>query len=383
MTMPPLTMGIEEEYLLVDPVTGDLAKDPPQALFDDCHAELGDHVTHEFLKCQIEIGTPVCETIGEARRHLTTMRSCIKRTAQHYDLDLIAASTHPFADWSGQRHTDAPRYEKLDADLQGAIRRMLICGMHVHVGIDDKDMRIDLMNQMRYFLPHLLALSTSSPFWGGHRMGMMSYRTTVWDGMPRNGIPDRFESWGEYDRLCKRLIMAGVIEDSTKIWWDLRPSANFPTLEMRITDICTRLEDALAIAALYQCLLRMLSRLRRSNMKWRVYPRLLVQENRWLASRFGVNGRLVDLGKGEQTPYGALLEEIIGLVEEDAVALDCVDELHHARRIVERGTSASQQLGVFEEALANGADEKDALRQVVTHLIEETAADLPDCGTAS
>ena len=380
--IPVLTLGVEEEYLIVDGQSGDLATDPPPQLFEDCRAELGNSVTHEFLKCQIEIATPVCETIAEARRHLITMRSCIKRAARQYGLDLMAASTHPFANWYGQRHTDAPRYEKLDADMQGAIRRMLICGMHVHAGIEDQDMRIDLMNQMRYFLPHLLALSTSSPFWGGRKMGMMSYRTTVWDGMPRNGIPDRFESWGEYERLCKRLVMAGVIEDATKIWWDLRPSARFPTLEMRITDVCPRLEDALAIAALYQCLLRMLARLRRANMKWRVYPRLLVQENRWLASRFGVSGRLVDLGRGAQTPFAALLEEILELVEEDAVALDCLEEVHHARKIVERGTSAGQQLAVFEAALAGGADEHEALQCVALHIVEQTAADLPDAGLA-
>ena len=381
--IPALTLGVEEEYLIVDPESGNLATDPPPSLFADCQSELGNAVTHEFLKCQIEIATPVCETITEARRHLITMRSCIKRIARKHDLELMAASTHPFASWQGQRHTDAPRYEKLDADLQGAIRRMLICGMHVHAGIEDQDMRIDLMNQMRYFLPHLLALSTSSPFWAGHRMGMMSYRTTVWDGMPRNGIPDRFESWGEYDRLCKRLVMAGVIEDSSKIWWDLRPSARFPTLEMRITDVCPRLEDALCIAAIYVCLLRMLARLRRDNMKWRVYPRLLVQENRWLASRFGTSGKLVDLGKGQQTTFAALLEEILELIEEDAVALDCLAEVHHARKIVERGTSACQQLQVFEEAKQAGAEDAEALRQVALHLIEETAADLPDSGTAS
>jgi glutamate---cysteine ligase / carboxylate-amine ligase len=380
--IPILTLGIEEEYLIVEPDTGNLATNPPAGLFEDCRAELGDCVTPEFLKCQIEIATPVCETITQARHHLITMRSCIKRIARKYDLELMAASTHPFANWHGQRHTDGPRYEKLDADMQGAIRRMLICGMHVHAGIEDPDMRIDLMNQMRYFLPHLLALSTSSPFWQGHKMGMMSYRTTVWDGMPRNGIPDRFESWGEYERLCNRLIMAGVIEDSSKIWWDLRPSARFPTLEMRISDICPRLEDALCIASIYICLLRMLARLRRSNMKWRVYPRLLVQENRWLASRYGEHGRLVDLGKGAQTPFATLLEEILDLIEEDAIALDCLNEVHHARKIIERGSSATQQVAIFEDRLKSGADKQQALKSVVDHLISETAADLPDAGLA-
>ncbi len=377
MTLPALTIGIEEEYLLVDPVTRDLATDPPPELMAACQSELGEHVTPEFLKCQIEIGTPVCDTISEARRHLSSMRACIKRNAQKHGLELMAASTHPFANWYGQHHTRAPRYDKLNDDMGGVIRRMLICGMHVHAGIEDQDLRIDLMNQMRYFLPHLLALSNSSPFWGGRRMGMMSYRTVVWDGMPRNGIPNRFESWGEFERLCDTMVKAGAIEDGSKIWWDLRPSAKFPTVEMRITDICPRLEDALSIAALYQCLLRRLARLKRANMKWRAYPDLLVQENRFRAARYGVGGRLVDLGKGEMVPFAALLEELIELVEDDAVALNCVHEVHHARRSVARGSSALQQIDVYDKAVAAGADDKEALIQVVDHLIEQTAYDLP------
>lgn len=377
MTLPVLTLGVEEEYLLVDPKTRDLATDPSPDLLNDCKQELGDHVTPEFLKCQIEIGTPVCETIPEVRRHLTTMRAVIKRNAQKYGLELMAASTHPFAKWHGQHHTRAPRYDKLNEDMGGVIRRMLICGMHVHAGIEDPDMRIDLMNQMRYFLPHLLALSNSSPFWSGREMGMMSYRTTVWDGMPRNGIPDTFQSWGEFDRLIQQLVDAGVIEDATKVWWDMRPSARFPTLEMRITDICPRVEDAITIAAMYQCLLRMLSRLKRQNMRWRIYPNLLMQENRFMAARNGVRGNLVDMGRGQQVPFSVLLEEILELIEEDAEALNCVKEVHHARRIVERGSSARQQLNTYHKALADGADEHEALCQVVDQIIEQTAMDLP------
>jgi carboxylate-amine ligase len=382
MPLPSLTLGVEDEYLLIDPETRDLATNPPPEMMQSCKSELGEHVTPEFLKCQIEIGTPVCETVTEARRHLSSMRACIKRNAQHHGLEMIAASTHPFANWYGQHHTRAPRYDKLNEDMGGVIRRMLICGMHVHAGIEDQDLRIDLMNQMHYFLPHLLALSNSSPFWGGRKMGMMSYRTTVWDGMPRNGIPNQFESWGEYERLTEALVKAGAIEDASKIWWDLRPSAKFPTLEMRITDICPRLEDTLTIVAIYQCLLRRLARLKRENMKWRVYPDLLVQENRFLAARHGVNGRLVDLGKSEMVPFATLMEEILELIEEDAVALGCVNEVHHARRIIERGSSAMQQLETFDKAIADGADEKEALCKVVDQLVEQTAYDLPDAGSA-
>lgn len=376
MTLPALTIGIEEEYLLLDPVTRDLAADPPPELMNDCKAEIGDLVTPEFLKCQIEIGTPVCNSISEARVHLTALRTCIKKNAQKHGLELMAASTHPFANWYGQRHTRAPRYDKLNQDMGGVIRRMLICGMHVHAGIEDRDLRIDLMNQMNYFLPHLLALSNSSPFWGGRKMGMMSYRTTVWDGMPRNGIPNQFQSWGEFERLTEALVDAGAIEDASKIWWDLRPSSKFPTLEMRITDVCPILEDALTIAALYQCLLRFLARMKQNNMKWRIYPELLVQENRFLAARHGVNGNLVDLGKGKMVSFASLIEEIIALVEEDAKALNCVAEISHARTIIKRGSSANQQLSTFDTAIAAGADEREALRLVVDQLIEQTAAGL-------
>jgi carboxylate-amine ligase len=253
---PSLTLGIEEEYLLVDPVTRDLAVDPPQELFDSCQACLGDHVTTEFLRSQIEIGTPVCRNIGEARGELKRLRREVSRVANEFGLNIIAASTHPFANWEAQKHTPRERYDALARDMGGAIRRMLICGMHVHAGIENADLRIDLMNQVSYFLPHLLGLSTSSPFWQGQDMGLMSSRLTVFDGMPRTGIPDRFESYADYERLLERMIAAGGLEDASKIWWDVRPSSRYPTLEMRITDVCTRVDDALTVAAIYQSLLQ-------------------------------------------------------------------------------------------------------------------------------
>ncbi len=374
---PSLTIGIEEEYLLVDPETFDLVPDPPDDFMAECKQALGERVTPEFLKCQVEIGTPVCTTAAEARPHLIAFRRTLRRIAEHHGLRLMAASTHPFAQWDQQHHTAAKRYDDLDSDMQGAIRRMLICGMHVHVGIEDPEMRIDLMNQASYFLPHLLALSTSSPFWGGHSMGMKSCRLTIFDGMPRTGIPDYFDSWSEYETVVNHLIEAGILEDSSKIWWDLRPSSRFPTLEMRITDVCTRLEDALAIAALYQCIMRMLVRLKRSNQRWRIYPRVLVKENRWLAQRTGVAGSLVDLGRDERAPYEALIEELLALVTEDAEALDCENELAHVRTILDRGTSADRQLEVFRKAKNGGADEAEAMKEVARFLVDETVADLP------
>lgn len=373
---PSLTLGIEEEYLLVDPETRDLAADPPQALFDACEVCLGDQVTTEFLRSQIEIGTPVCADIEEARRELKRLRSEVSRVARDHGLAIIAASTHPFANWETQKHTPKERYDELARDMGGAIRRMLICGMHIHVGVEDPDLRVDLMNQISYFLPHLLALSTSSPFWQGQDMGMMSSRLTVFDGMPRTGIPDRFESYADYERLIDRMIEAGGLDDPSKIWWDVRPSSKFPTLEMRITDVCTRVDDALAIAALYQSLLRYLVRMRRRNLRWRMYPRTLIKENRWLAQRHGVEGQLVDLGKGRRLSYAQLVTEMLELVREDAEELGCVDALEHLHNIVRDGASAQHQQRTYAEALKKGASPKEALVEVVDYLITETSRGL-------
>ncbi|MCG8443047.1 MAG: carboxylate-amine ligase [Caulobacterales bacterium] len=372
-----LTIGIEEEYLLVDPTTRDLAASPDGDFMTRCRDELGAHVSPEFLRCQVEIGTPVCHDIADARRHLTASRAAIRRNAAKCGIAVMAASTHPFARWGDQAITPSERYEKLERDMQGAVRRMLICGMHVHAAIEDPDARIDVMNQVRYFLPHLLALSTSSPFWLAQPMGLHCSRLSVWYGMPRTGIPDAFDGWGEYQRFIDALVGAGVMDDATKLWWDIRPSARYPTLELRITDVCTRLEDALCIAAFYQCLLRMLLRLRRDNMRWRIYPTELIRENRWLARRYGVSGQLLDLGRGARVPFPALVEELIALVDEDAQALGCAKEVAHARTIIERGTSSMTQLRVFDEARAGGADEREAFAAVVDALIAETGADLP------
>lgn len=376
--LPALTLGVEEEYLLVDPETRDLVSEPSPDFMNECKERLGERVTPEFLRCQIEIGTPVCADISEARYHLTALRSVIINTAEKHGMKLMAASTHPFALWGRQKHTPAPRYELLDKDMGGAIRRMLICGMHVHAGIEDEDLRIDLMNQTRYFLPHLLALSTSSPYWGGHDMGMKCARLGIFDSMPRTGVPERYESWAEYQRIIEKLIHAEVMEDATKLWWDLRPSARFPTLEMRITDVCTRLEDALCIAAIYQALLRMLARLKQRNMRWRIYPRIMLEENRWRAQRYGITRSMIDLGRGECVPFAALVEEIIELISEDATALGCLKEVAHVRTILKRGTSACRQIETFDQAKADGADEAEAFKAVVDMLTAETAADLPD-----
>lgn len=377
-TRPEFTIGIEEEYLLVDRETRGLASNPPDALFETCKKELGAHVSHEFLRSQIEIGTPVCKTIADARRELAHLRGTVCAIAAPHGLAPIAASTHPFSEWTEQMHTDGERYNTIARDMQAVVRRLMICGMHVHVGIgDDDDLRIDLMNQVSYFLPHLLALSTSSPFWQGTDTGLMSYRLSVFNEMPRTGLPDRFDSYAEFARHVDALVNAGLIEDGTKIWWDMRPSARFPTLEMRICDVCTSMEDALALAAIYVCLLRMLYRLKGLNQRWRQYAPMLVNENRWRAQRYGLDEGLVDFGMGALVPCADLIEELIDLTAEDADALGCAAELEHVRTIVKRGTSAHRQRAIYAAAVAAGRDPADALRDVVDFIVAETA----DIGT--
>ncbi len=370
---PEFTLGIEEEYFLVDRATRDVVGEPPDAMLAELEALLGPQVSPEFLRSQIEVGTRVCTNIDEASAELRRLRSAIAVVAGRHGMAPVAAATHPLARWDAQRTTEQGRYRTLEADLQDVGRRLVICGMHVHIGIPDDELRIDLMNQASYFLPHLLALSTSSPFWQGENTGLKSYRLAVFDEMPRTGTPERFASWGEYRRHVDILVGAGLIEDATKLWWDLRPSDRFPTLEMRITDCCTTLDDTLSIAALFRCLLRMLWRLKRENQRWRLYSRMLIDENRWRAQRYGFDQGLVDFGKGAIVPYAELLEEILALIDQDARHFDCVDEVAHAREILARGTSAHRQLAVFENALSAEASRSEALAAVVDWLITETA----------
>jgi len=373
---PPLTLGIEEEYLLVDRDSREVVTDPPPQMLEECRRRIADLVRPEFLTSQIEVGTPVCSDIRGARSELARLRGTVAAVAAEHGLAPIAASTHPFSEWKQQKHTDKHRYHVLARDMQAVARRMLICGMHVHVGIDDDELRIDLMNQASYFLPHLLMLSTSSPFWRGEDTGLKSYRLSVFDELPRTGLPSRFESWSEYARHVDVLVKAGLIEDATMIWWDLRPSFRFPTLEMRITDVCTRIDDAVAVAALFQCVVRMLWRLRRSNQRWRIYDPMLIGENRWRAKRYGIDEGLVDFSRGEVVPCGDLLDELIELTTEDASALDCRAEILHCRTIIARGTSAHRQLATWAESQAAGASREDAARDVVDMLIAETVRGL-------
>jgi glutamate---cysteine ligase / carboxylate-amine ligase len=373
---PALTLGIEEEYLLVDLETRELVTRQDPGFMRTCQARLGEQVTHELLQSQVEVGTRVCRNVAEARADLARLRATVADTARRHGMGLVAASTHPTAAWRDQQNVDKDRYRNLTEDYQQVARRLVICGMHVHAGIEDDELRIDLMNQLAYFLPHLLALSTSSPFWQGEDTGLKSYRLTVFGNLPRTGVPETFESYGEWLRLLQVMDETGVCDDPTKIWWDARPSAKHPTLEMRVCDVCTTLEDTLTIAALYQSLLGALWRLRARNQTWRLYRRILIEENKWRAQRWGTEGKLADYGRRSLVPYADLLDELIALVAEEADRLACRAEVERAREIVARGTSADRQRWIYKATLTEGASPPEARRAVVDWLLQETVAGL-------
>lgn len=371
-----LTIGMEEEYFVVDRDSRDLVPDLPESLLQELANPPVGATSPEFIRSQIEIGTPVCNDVVELSQTLRIMRRFVSDTVSEHNMAIIASSTHPFSKWGEQRHVNKVRYNLLAEALQGVVRRLLICGMHVHVGIDDRNARIDVMNQVAYFLPHLLALSGSSPFWHGEDTGLKSYRPAVFRALPRTGTPDVFSSWSDYARHVEVLVDTGVIEDSSKLWWDIRPSSRYPTLEMRSTDICTRYADGIMIAAIYQALVAKLDQLRMNNQKWRIYSRMLISENSWRAQRYGVDEPLIDFGRSELVPMPQLMDELIDILREQAVELGSLPHVERARMIVEEGTSADRQRATYERAVADGAETTEALRGVVDHLISETVEGL-------
>ena len=371
---PPFTVGVEEEYLLVNLDTRDVNENPPTALLRECTERGGTQISPEFLRSQLEVSTRVCRTIAEVRADLAWLRSIIVDVGRKHGLAPIAASTHPFGSATRQMPTEKEQYFALAREMQAAARRLMVCSMHVHIGIDDDDLRVDLMNQLSYFVPHLLALSCSSPFWEGERTGLMSFRSTLFNSLPRTGLPDRFTSYSDLRRHSDMLIRNGVIENTTQMWWDVRPSPRYPTIEMRVMDCCTSIDDAMCLAALVMCLARCLYRLRQQNQTWRLYPNVLIAENRWRAMRYSFDEKLLNLARGELVGFPELAEELIGLVEDDAEVLGCRREIEHMRVILARGTSAHRQLRTFEEARAGGATPREALQAVVDFLIRETAA---------
>ena len=368
---PAFTLGIEEEYLITDRDTANLVRTPDERFIAECRDRTDQKATNEYMQCQIEIGTSPHPTVPGAGNELADLRHIVAETAEKFGYSIIAASTHPFSRWREQTHTRKERYDTLRQDLGQSARRLLICGMHTHIGIEYDDLRIDLLNQASYFLPHLLALSCSSPFWEGEDTSLSSYRLTVFDALPRTGLPDMLASYAEYERLVEQLVESKCLEDASKLWWDIRPSSKFPTLEQRITDVCSLHEDAVTITAVYQSLVAFLYRLRSLNQRWRSYPSTLVNENRWRAQRYGMRQPLIDLGKTALVPFADLADEIIALTAEDAAELGCEREIARVRGIVARGNSADRQRAVFAEARKRGATDSEALRAVAKNLADE------------
>src|SRR3954447_5685429 len=366
------TLGIEEEFQIVDPQTRELRSHVSEIL-DEGKLLLGEKIKPEMIQSMIEVGTGVCANIQEAREDITKLRCIISGLARKKGMAIVAASTHPFSKWSEQEIYDGDRYKILVDELQMVARSLLIFGVHVHVGIPDTERRIQIMNAARYFLPHVLAMTTSSPFWLGHNTGLKSYRSEVFKKFPRTEIPDNFESYATYQAYVDLLIKMNCIQDGSKIWWDVRPHYKFPTLEFRICDIPTRVDDTIAIAALFQAIVAKLHLLIDKNLGWRIYHRRLILENKWRAIRYGLDGKLLDLGKQKEVPVKDLIMELLDFVDEVVDPLGSRKEIEHIHTMLERGTSADEQLRVYEES---GGD----FNAVVDMLMRNTLENVPeDC----
>jgi len=375
---PPLTLGIEEEYQIIDPETRDLHAYISEFLSQDQRRETRLNLKPEFMQSQVEVGSQVCRNIKEVRREIIRLRRAVCDMADANNVQIAAASTHPFAKWQEQSITEGVRYRELLDDMQGVARRLLIFGMHVHVGFgsdeESKGLMIEVMNQARYFIPHLLALSTSSPFWHGRNTGLKSYRSVIFEAMPRTGIPHSFGSWSEYknyERMLNRVGAFGKADRAAKIWWDIRPHPIFDTLEFRISDICTLVDEAVCIAALFQAICAKLIKLRRQNMSWRHYRHMHITENKWRAVRYGIHGEMIDFGLEESVPFHFLMEELLELLDDVVDDLGSRKEVEYVRTMLLNGTSADRQLAVYHK---HGGDEnnQEALKAVVNHLVAET-----------
>jgi carboxylate-amine ligase len=365
---PSFNLGIEEEFQVIDPKTRAL-KSHILEMFEIGESRLKDQIKRELHQSVIEVGTPVCADVHEARREVTHLRSEILRLVRENGAQIAAAGTHPFSHWSNVPITPNPRYLQLVHDLQMVARANLVFGLHVHVGVEDNETRIQIMNAVRYFLPHVFALSVNSPFWCGRNTGWQSYRAKVFDRFPRTGIPDYFGSWGEFEDFVKTLVMTGCIDNGKKIWWDVRPHPFFPTLEYRICDVPMRVDETICFAALFQALTVKLWKLYNNNMGWRLYRRSLINENKNRAARWGLDGKLIDFGKKTEVPTEALLVELLEFVD------DVVDELHsreavyYVGEIVKNRPGASRQLQVYEKT--------KSLPAVVDYIVQETEFGIP------
>ncbi len=375
---PPLTLGIEEEYQIIDPQTRNLFSYISELLSQDERRPAKVDIKPELMQSQVEVGSYVCRNIKEIRQEVIRMRREVLAMAEENGLQIAAASTHPFAKWEEQSITEGVRYKELLDDMQRVARGLLIFGMHVHVGFgsdqDSKNLMMEVMNQARYFIPHLLALSTSSPFWHGYNTGLKSYRSVVFEMLPRTGIPHSFSSWNEYEsyvRTLERVGSFGKRDPVAKIWWDIRPHPVFNTLEFRIADICTKVDEAVCIAALFQAICAKLIKLRRNNMGWRQYRYIHITENKWRAVRYGIRGEMIDFGIEESVPFHFLMEELLEIVDDVLDDLGSREEVEYLRTILREGNSADRQIAVYNQS---GGDEnrEEALKAVVDSVVAET-----------
>lgn len=368
MKAPSLTLGVEEEYQIIDPKTGELRSYITEILKEDS-VVLGE-VKPELHQSMVEVGTRVCHHPSEVRAELVRLRRLVMDLAAKQGLQVIAAGSHPFSSWLEQQITPLERYMGVKEDLQELAQRLLIFGTHVHVGIEDREFLIDAMNVSRYLLPHVLTLSTSSPFWMGRNTGLKSYRSIVFRDFPRTGIPRSLHSWSEFEGLVTTMVGTNCIPNASKIWWDVRPSWSYPTLEFRVCDVCTRVDEAVCVAALFQAIIAKLWKLRRDNLTFRVYPAALIDENKWRAVRYGLDGKLIDFGKSQELPARELIREMIEWFLDDVLdELGTRKEVEYAYRILAEGTSADRQLEVFKRT--------GDMKAVVEHLVRETAEGVP------
>jgi carboxylate-amine ligase len=364
----PFTLGIEEEYQVIDPETRELRSYITQIL-DRGQMILREQIKPEMHQSIVEVGTHPCRTIAEARAEVLKLRGTIASLSAVHNLKIAAAGTHPISSWMNQEITPFERYKGVVDEMQDLALQLLIFGMHVHVGMPNNDVAIDLMNVVRYFLPHILALSTSSPFWMGRRTGFKSYRSAVFSNFPRTGIPPSFTSYSEFESYINLLINTGSIDNGKKIWWDMRPHPTFHTLEYRVADICTRVDECVALAALMQAIIVKVYSMFEQNMTFRVYRRAVITENKWRAQRYGLDGKLIDFGKRAEVDAKALMHELVAFVDEVVDQLGSRKEVEYILKIVEGGTSADRQLAIFKET--------NDLKAVVDNLIAETMEGVP------
>lgn len=372
---PSFTYGIEEEYFLIDPQTLNLVREPPRDLFkaaEEKAANFPGTISRELIRAQMEVGTGVCCSPADAEAQLKGLRSAAIEAAKAHGLGIAASSSHPFARTKDQLHTNRRRYRNIAEDLQFIARRITVSGMHVHIGIEDLDMRIKILNGLREYLPLMLALSTSSPFWEGEDTGLKSVRPIILDELPRSGLPDRFADYAEFERALSVLTATGAIEDASKIWWDVRPSAKWPTVEIRMMDVMPLVDDALALAALCRCLCRMLWRKDQEGGAAEFAPRLAVNENRWRAIRYGASATLIDHREKRLVPMRDWVAALCAELRDDAKYFACEAELARLRHIAETGTSADRQLTIFKATMEQEGSMEEAFRKVVSAVMKET-----------